>query len=94
MVNWKAVSDAATVVIGEGGEISRYQFKRSGRGGQVIGNIVAATAIEMLSNAQIHGDLKTGTLHCGRATFEELYHDQEKQVIEMDVSSAGVKGRR
>lgn len=91
------VSDAATVVIGEGGEISGdINSNAVVVGGKVIGNIVAASAIEMLSNAQIHGDLKTGALSIAEgATFEgNCIMTKEKQVIEMDVSAAGIKGRR
>lgn len=91
------VGNASTVVVGEKGEIQGDISSHIAIiGGKVIGNIVATSSIEMLSNAQIHGDIKTAALSIAEgATFEgNCVMTKEKQVIEMDVSSGEIKGRR
>ena len=63
-------------------------------GGKVQGNILTTGAIEILANAQIHGDIKTASLSIAEgAIFEgNCTMVKEKEVIEMDV--AAVKARR
>ena len=85
------ITEADSVVIGETGDV---QGDVSGRavviGGKVIGNI-SASSIEILSDASIHGDIKTAALAISEgANFEGncTMTKEKTQVIEMDVKGA------
>ena len=91
------VAEATNVVIGDRGEVQGDISARSAIiGGKIHGNILTTGAIEILSNAQIHGDIKTASLSIAEgAIFEgNCTMVKEKEVIEMDVTSGGMKGRR
>ena len=84
------VTEADSVVIGEKGEIQGDVSAHSVVvGGKVLGNITAAS-IEILTEALIHGDIKTAALAISEgANFEgNCTMTKEKQVIEMDVTAA------
>lgn len=90
------VTEAASIVIGQNGEIQGdITANYIVIGGKVVGNIYAATSIEILKGAQIHGDVKTAALVIAEgATFEgNCTMTKEKQVIEMEVSN-NAKGNR
>ncbi|OGR84100.1 MAG: hypothetical protein A2636_06495 [Elusimicrobia bacterium RIFCSPHIGHO2_01_FULL_64_10] len=87
------ITDADAVVIGEHGEVHGDIAARSVVvGGRVTGN-VSASSIEVLTDAQMHGDLKTAALAIAEgATFEgNCIMTKEKQVIEMDLASRAKK---
>ena len=87
------ITDANSVVIGESGEVNGDINARSVVvGGKVVGNI-ASTSIEILSDSQITGDIKTATLAIAEgASFEgNCTMIREKQVIEMDMSARARK---
>lgn len=85
------ISDADNVVIGENGEVQGDITSRTVViGGKVTGNVIA-NSIEILTDAQIRGDIKTAALAISEgATFEgNCTMTKDKQVIEMDVSTVG-----
>lgn len=88
------ITEADSVVIGGTGDVQGDVFARSVViGGKVIGNITASS-IEILTEAAIHGDIKTGALAISDgANFEgNCTMTKEKQhVIEMDVKGAATK---
>jgi len=91
------IAEATTVVVGETGEVQGdINAHNAIIGGKVIGNVITQSSIEILPNAQIHGDIKTAALSIAEgATFEgncTMLH--EKQVIEMDMSASGGKRGR
>jgi len=84
------ITEADSIVIGEHGEVHGDITARNVViGGKIIGN-VAANTIEILSEAQVHGDIKTAALAIAEgATFEgNCTMTKEKQVIEMDMATA------
>ena len=84
------ITDADSVVIGETGDVQGDVNARSVViGGKVIGNITA-TNIEILSEAAIHGDIKTAALAISDgASFEGncTMTKEKQQVIQMDVKN-------
>lgn len=85
------ITEADSVVIGETGDVQGDVSARAVViGGKVIGNINAST-IEILSEASIHGDIKTAALAISEgANFEGncTMTKEKTQVIEMDVKGA------
>ncbi len=84
------ITEADSVVIGESGDVQGdVTAKNVVIGGKVIGNI-NASAIEILTAASIHGDIKTGALAISEgANFEgNCTMVKEKQIIQMDVKNA------
>ena len=89
------VTEADSVVIGETGDIQGDVSARSVViGGKVIGNITAS-AIEILTAASIHGDIKTAALAVSEgANFEgNCTMTKEKQIIDLDVKNAATAKR-
>ena len=85
------VTEADCVVLGQKGEIQGDVTARSlVIGGKLVGNI-SANAVEILTEAHIHGDIKTSALSIAEgASFEgNCTMTKEQHVIEMDLSKAG-----
>ena len=89
------VTEADSVVIGASGEVQGdISAHTVVVGGKVTGNITASS-IEILSDAHIHGDIKTATLALSEgANFEgNCTMVKEKQIIEMDVTQGKIVKR-
>ena len=88
------ITEADSVVIGETGDVQGDVAARAVVvGGKVIGNITASS-IEILTEASIHGDIKTAALAISEgANFEGncTMTKEKQQVIEMDVKGAAAK---
>ena len=83
------ITDADSVVIGGKGDIQGdISAKSVVIGGKVIGNI-SASNIEILSDASIHGDIKTAALAISEgANFEgNCTMTKEKQIIDLDIKN-------
>ena len=84
------ITEADSVVIGETGDVQGDVTARVVViGGKVIGNISAAN-IEILTQAAIHGDIKTAALAISDgASFEGncTMTKEKQQVIQMDVKN-------
>lgn len=90
------VTNASQVIVGEGGEImGDINASAVVVGGQVTGNIVSHS-LEILSEAKIHGDIKTASLSIAEGSIFEgnCAMIQDKDVIEIELSRTAVKGRR
>ena len=92
------VAEADGIVIGEKGVI---QGDISGRivvvGGKVTGNITASHSLEILSQAQVYGDINTASLSIGDgATFEGncVMATEKSKIIEMEVEAKESPRRR
>ena len=91
------ITEAASVIIGENGEVQGdVNANHIIIGGKIIGNMIATTSLEILTNAKIHGDIRTSNLSIAEgATFEgNCIMTKEKQVIEVDVAATSGKTRR
>ncbi len=87
------ITEAHGVVIGQHGDVRGDINAHSVViGGKTIGNI-SAQSIEILTEAEIHGDIKTAALAIAEgATFEgNCTMTKEKQVIEMEVQGSKMR---
>ena len=85
------IGDANGVIVGENGQVQGdINAKIVIVGGKVTGNITATHNLEILSEAQVYGDIHTGILTIGEgAVFEGncVMATEKSKVIEMDVES-------
>ena len=64
------ISDAVDVEVGARGRIlGNVAAERVTVAGEVVGNIVAATSVELLSTARLAGDIRTGKLRIDEGAF-------------------------
>jgi len=81
-----SITEAAAVIIGEGGAVSGdISCENATIGGEVKGNIAAARSVELLSSAKVTGDVRTakivieeGAYFNGRCTMTQAENLAER----------------